>query len=93
MRWSSPQNRPATNVLSGRVTEILYGLQGEHRQRVAALRKRGDFFWLDASLSETGLDDLVDALDIPERASRALVGYGEADDPSRKFHADGQHVI
>ena len=75
------------------MTEILYGLQGEQRQRVAALRKRGDFFWLDASLSETGLDDLVDALDIPERAARALVGYGEADEPSRKFHADGQHVI
>ena len=75
------------------MTEILYGLQGERRERVVALRKRGDFFWLDASLSEGGLDDLVDALDIPERASRALVGYGEADDPSRKFHADGQHVI
>ena len=84
---------PASNVLSGRVTEILYGLHGERRERVAALRKRGDFFWLDASLSETGLDDLVDALDIPERASQALVGYGEAYHPSRTFHADGQHVI
>ena len=75
------------------MTEILYGLHGERRERVAALRKRGDFFWLDASLSETGLDDLVDALDIPERASRALVGYGEAYHPARTFHADGQHVI
>jgi magnesium transporter len=75
------------------VTEILYGLHGERRERVAALRKRGEFFWLDASLSETDLDDLVDALDIPERASQVLVGYGEAYDPSRKFHADGQHVI
>ena len=75
------------------MTEILYGLHGERRERVAALRKRGDFFWLDAALSETGLDDLVDALDIPERASQALVGYGEAHDPSRKFHADGQHVV
>ena len=56
------RTRPASNVLSGRVTEILYGLHGERRERVAALRKRGDFFWLDASLSETGLDDLVDAL-------------------------------
>ena len=75
------------------MTEILHGLQGERRERVAALRKRGEFFWLDASLSETGPDDLVDALDIPERASQVLVGYGEAYDPSRKFHADGQHVI
>jgi hypothetical protein len=57
---------------AGRVTEILYGLHGERRERVAALRKRGDFFWLDASLSETGLDDLVDALDL-----RAPDGRGD----------------
>lgn len=75
------------------MTEILYGLHGERRERVAALRKLGDFFWLDASLSETGLDDLVDALDIPERASQVLEGYGDAYEPSRKFHADGQHVL
>jgi hypothetical protein len=54
------------------VTEILYGLHGERRERVVALRKRGDFFWLDASLSETGLDDLVDALDL-----RAPDGRGD----------------
>ena len=44
---------------------------------------------MDVSLAETGLDDLVDALDIPERASQVLAGYGEADGPSRGFHADG----
>ena len=36
------RTRPASNVLSGRVTEILYGLHGERRERVAALRKRSD---------------------------------------------------
>ena len=32
------------------------------------LRAEGRFFWLDASLSETSRDELVDALGIPERA-------------------------
>ena len=67
------------------MTEILYGLQGAQRERVAALREGGRFFWLDVSLSETSLDDLVEALDIPERASQALASYGEADGPSREF--------
>jgi magnesium transporter len=72
---------------------MLYGLRGEQRERVAALRERGQFFWLDVSLSETSLDELVEALGIPERASQALASYGEADGPSQKFHADGQHLV
>jgi hypothetical protein len=54
------------------VTEILYGLRGSQRERVAALREAGEFFWMDVSLGETSLDDLVEALDLPERAAQAL---------------------
>jgi magnesium transporter len=50
------------------VTEVLTGLATGDRERVAALRAEGRFFWLDASLSETSRDELVDALGVPETA-------------------------
>jgi magnesium transporter len=64
------------------VTEVLTGLDAGDRERIAALRAQGRFFWLDASLSETSRDELVDALGVPERAVRG---------PSR-VHADGESV-
>jgi magnesium transporter len=64
------------------VTEVLTGLAAGDRERVAALRAEGRFFWLDASLRETSRDELVDALGVPERAVRG---------PSR-VHADGESV-
>jgi magnesium transporter len=75
------------------VTEILYGLQGAQRERVAALREDECFFWIDVSLSETSLDDLVKALDISERASQALASYAETDGPSREFSSDGHRLV
>jgi magnesium transporter len=50
------------------VTEVLTGLAAGDRERVAALRAEGRFFWLDVSLSETSRDELVDTLGVPERA-------------------------
>jgi magnesium transporter len=64
------------------VTEVLTGLAAGDRERVLALRAEGRFFWLDASLSDTSRDELVDALGVPERA---LEG------PSR-IRADAQSV-
>jgi hypothetical protein len=75
------------------VTEILYGLRDAQRERVAALRGAGEFFWLDVSLHETSLDDLLEALDLPERAAQALASRGEAEGPSRRFHADGHQLV
>jgi magnesium transporter len=75
------------------VTEILYGLQGAQRARVAALREDERFFWVDVSLSETSLDDLGKALDISERASQALASYAETDGPSREFSSDGHRLV
>ena len=60
------------------MTEVLTGLAAGNRERVPALRAEG----LDASLSETSRDELVDALGVPERAVRG---------PSR-VHADGESV-
>src|SRR5512134_3598368 len=74
------------------MTEMLSGLNAAERERVAALRAEGRFSWLDVSLSETSRDDLVDALDVDERALGALRstrdGYA-----SRAFHADGESVV
>ena len=71
---------------------MLSGLDAGVRERVAVLRGQGRFFWLDASLSETSRDDLVDALRVPERVLPALALSGDAS-ASRSFHADGESVV
>ena len=57
---------------------MLSGLDAGVRERVAALREQGRFFWLDVSLSETSRDDLVDALRVPESVLPALALSGDA---------------
>jgi magnesium transporter len=74
------------------VTEVLYGLDARGRDRVAALRARGRFFWLDASLADTSRDELVDALAAREDALRAVPSSAGAS-VSRMFHADGESVV
>jgi magnesium transporter len=74
------------------VTEVLYGLATAERERVAALRAEGRFFWLDVSLGETSREDLVDALGIHERALGALRSTRDGY-PSRAFYADGESVV
>ena len=64
------------------MTEVLTGLDAGDRERIAALRAQGRFFWLDASLNETSREELVNVLGVPERAVRG---------PSR-VHADGGSV-
>jgi magnesium transporter len=71
---------------------MLSGLAAAERERVAALRGEGRFFWVDVSLSETSQDDLVDALGVPERALRALASSDDAS-ASRTFHADRESLV
>ena len=71
---------------------MLSGLDTAEREHVAALRREGRFFWLDASLGETSRDDLVEVLGIPERALPALAASGDAS-ASRTFHADRESVV
>jgi magnesium transporter len=74
------------------MTEVLYGADSAARERAIAARAQGRFFWLDVSLSETRLDDLVEALVIPEGAVRALHASGDRR-AARTFHADGESVV
>jgi magnesium transporter len=74
------------------VTEVLEGLDGSTRDRVAALRAEGRFFWLDASLSQTTRDELRDTLAIPERALSALPPSGDSD-TARTVLRDGECVL
>jgi magnesium transporter len=74
------------------VTEVLHGLAAAERERLAALRAEGRFFWLDVSLSDTSREDLVDALGIPEPALAAL-RRARGGSASRAFHADGESVV
>ena len=64
------------------MTEVLTGVDAGNRERIAALRARGSYFWLDASLSETSREELGDTLGIPEGAVR----------PPSRVHADGESV-
>ena len=73
------------------MTEVLHGADSAARERAAAARAQGCFFWLDVSLSDTRLDDLVEALAIPEAAVRALHASGGR--TARTFHADGESVV
>jgi magnesium transporter len=70
------------------VTEIVSGLAD--RDRIAALRRDGRFFWLDASLADGG--DLAEVLDLPAKAVGTLTDFGEDHPSSRRFYADGKQV-
>jgi magnesium transporter len=75
------------------MSEIVEGLGTAERERIAVLRKAERFFWVDVSLGETSRDDLGEALGIASHALEPLVDFREDTPPSRKFHADGQHVV
>src|SRR5215218_1406455 len=80
-------------VASGSMVEVIEGLARPERERIAALRRSGVFFWVDVSLVETSGDDLAEALAIPGEALDPLVGFREDSPPSRKFYSDGQRVV
>jgi magnesium transporter len=73
--------------------EIVEGLGGSERERIRTLRSQGGFFWADLSLSDVSREELEEALDIPPHALRPLLDFGQGGRPSRKFHADGEHVV
>jgi magnesium transporter len=75
------------------MSEIVEGLGGDERERIAALRARGDFFWIDLCVAETSREELGAALDIPSVPLRPLLDFERDERPSRRFSADRQQVV
>ena len=73
------------------MAEILHGLDALARERVAALRAQGECFWLDVSLAQMSRDDVIEALEPPGNALRALPAGGDAR-AARAFYADGASI-
>src|SRR5436190_11414101 len=75
------------------MAEIVQGLGGTARERIDSLRRAGRFFWIDLSADEVTSDEMRDALGITPHALGPLLEFGRETPPSRKFHADGEHVV
>jgi magnesium transporter len=73
--------------------EVIEGIGAEQQKRIDALRKAGGFFWIDVAMSQTSREALGKALGIPDHALDPLLQLGRETPPSRKFHADGEHVV
>jgi magnesium transporter len=75
------------------MSEIVHGLGAPERSRIATLRGRETFFWVDVSLRETSRNDLGESLGIPSDALAPLVDFRDDTPPSRLFHSDGRRAV
>jgi magnesium transporter len=75
------------------MAEIVEGLEGARRNQIAELLAGGRFFWFDASLADVTRDDLGTVLGIPEPARQVLLGFESELSASRRFYADGKHIV
>jgi magnesium transporter len=75
------------------MSEIVEGLGGSQRERIAALRRDGGFFWIDLCTEGLDSDLLGELLEIPPHAMGPLLDFERGGVASRRFHADGQHVV
>jgi magnesium transporter len=75
------------------MSEIVEGLGGSERERIATLRERGDFFWIDLCVDGASRDELGAALGVPAGALRPLLDFERGERPSRRFSADRQQVV
>jgi magnesium transporter len=73
--------------------EIVEGLGARERGRIAGLLEREHFFWADIALGQTSREGLREAFDIPEDLLQRLLDFDDTRPPSRKFRADGEHVV
>jgi magnesium transporter len=69
--------------------EIVVGLD---RERIAALRSAGRFFWVDVAFAGSTGDELAEVFGLSTRVLTPLLDFREESRPSRKFHADEDHV-
>jgi magnesium transporter len=75
------------------MSEIVEGLGRSEREQIAALRARGNFFWIDLCVADLPQGELGEALDIPPDALRPLLDFERGERPSRRFHANRRQVV
>jgi magnesium transporter len=75
------------------MSEIVTGFSDADRGRIPSLRAKGAFFWIDLCVDDVSSQVIGEALDIEEGALRPLLDFGRGERPSRRFHADRQHVV
>src|SRR3954463_3940866 len=73
--------------------EIVEGLDAAARERIAALRRAGEFFWADVTLGSKSRDELGATFDIPAPILAPLLDFSEASRQAQKFRADGERVV
>ena len=72
------------------MSEIVEGLSGSERERIASLREQGRFFWIDLCVGDLPAAELGEVLGIRPKALRPLLEFERAGPPSRRFHADAR---
>jgi magnesium transporter len=75
------------------MSEIVEGLGDAERERIAALRSEGTYFWIDLCLADIRPGHLEEALDIPAEAVRPLLDFERGERPSRRFYANRREVV
>jgi magnesium transporter len=75
------------------MSEIVQGLDGEHRRRIRELRAAGRFFWIDLCAEDVSPAELGEALSVPAPALRPLLDFRRGERPSRRFLATRQEVV
>jgi magnesium transporter len=75
------------------VSEVLVGLGPEMRQKIEQLRAADHYFWIDVVVENGTRDALAEVLEIPAHALAPLLDFSPQTPPSRKWHADGEHVV
>ena len=75
------------------MSEIVEGLGGSERERIASLRHDLRFFWVNLCVEDVTSELLGEALDIPPHALAPLLDFERGGIASHRFHADGQHVV
>ncbi|MGH3507936.1 MAG: magnesium transporter CorA family protein [Nocardioidaceae bacterium] len=72
---------------------VFLGLGDDHVSRIEALRKRGDFLWLDLDLDSEGTQGLEELLQVPQEALEALGDFHETSSIFRRSYADDVQVV
>ena len=72
---------------------IVEDLGPVQRDEIAKLRGEDRYFWLDVVARSDTREALRETLKIPDHALRPLLDFDQSTPPSRKWHADGEHVV